>query len=127
MTMASTFRQEYIRCGKANCRRCPHGPYWYEYWHQGGKLRKKYHGKQRPEAAPEVTQDTTAIARLDAIFSRRLATMEIACEILHVKPGASRSEIMRLYKALCFANHPDRGGDLRTMQRINAAKSFLLG
>jgi len=28
------YRQQYVRCGKAGCRRCPpmgpgHGPYWY--------------------------------------------------------------------------------------------------
>jgi hypothetical protein len=32
------YRQQYVRCGKPNCQRCPptgpgHGPYWYGfYW-----------------------------------------------------------------------------------------------
>jgi hypothetical protein len=31
------YRQQYVRCGKPGCRRCPptgsgHGPYWYGYY-----------------------------------------------------------------------------------------------
>jgi hypothetical protein len=39
-----TFRQERVSCGK-NCKGCPHGPYWYGYWREGGKTRSKYIGK----------------------------------------------------------------------------------
>jgi hypothetical protein len=45
-----TFRQEMVRCGRATCRRCPHGPYWYAYWREGGRLRSRYIGKQLPQA-----------------------------------------------------------------------------
>jgi hypothetical protein len=27
-----------------------HGPYWYAYWREGPKVRKKYLGKTRPDA-----------------------------------------------------------------------------
>ena len=43
-----TFRQEAVRCGRPNCTRCPHGPYWYAYWREGGRLRSRYIGKQLP-------------------------------------------------------------------------------
>ncbi len=47
-----TYRQAYVRCKKPTCTRCVaapgHGPYWYVYWREGGKLRKQYIGKQRP-------------------------------------------------------------------------------
>jgi hypothetical protein len=43
-----TFRQESVRCGRAACTRCPHGPYWYAYWRESGKLRSRYIGKQLP-------------------------------------------------------------------------------
>ncbi len=42
------FRQEMIRCGKKGCTRCPHGPYWYAYWREGGKTKSRYVGKQLP-------------------------------------------------------------------------------
>jgi hypothetical protein len=41
-----------VRCGKENCTRCPHGPYWYAYWNEDGKRRSRYLGKLEdvPEA-----------------------------------------------------------------------------
>jgi hypothetical protein len=44
-----TFRQEMVRCGRATCGRCPHGPYWYAYWREGGRLRSRYIGKRLPQ------------------------------------------------------------------------------
>ncbi len=46
-----TFRYETVRCGKANCTRCPHGPYWYAYWKEGGRTRSRYVGRVLPENA----------------------------------------------------------------------------
>lgn len=44
--MSSFLRQEWIKCGKKTCKRCPHGPYWYRYFHnREGKLCKQYVGK----------------------------------------------------------------------------------
>jgi len=39
-----TYRQEWVYCGK-ECKKCPHGPYWYCYWKEDGKTRTKYIGK----------------------------------------------------------------------------------
>lgn len=46
-------RRQNVKCGKATCTRCPHGPYWYAYWWEDGKRRSKYLGKLEdlPEAA----------------------------------------------------------------------------
>lgn len=43
-----TYRQERVRCGREGCTRCPHGPYWYAYWREGGRLRSRYIGKHLP-------------------------------------------------------------------------------
>jgi hypothetical protein len=43
-----TFRQERVRCGRPTCTRCPHGPYWYAYWREDGRLRSRYVGKELP-------------------------------------------------------------------------------
>jgi hypothetical protein len=45
-----TLRQERVRCGKKGCTRCPHGPYWYAYWREDGRLRSRYVGKELPRA-----------------------------------------------------------------------------
>ncbi len=44
-----TIKEEFIKCGKDACNRCPHGPYYYAYWRdktkdKKGKLQKKYLG-----------------------------------------------------------------------------------
>ena len=41
-----TYRQERVRCGREGCTTCPHGPYWYAYWREGGRLRSRYIGKE---------------------------------------------------------------------------------
>ena len=46
-----TFRYETVRCGKKNCSRCPHGPYWYAYWKEGGRTRSRYIGRSLPMPA----------------------------------------------------------------------------
>lgn len=43
-TSSITYRLERVSCGKG-CKGCPHGPYWYGYWKEGGKTRSKYIGK----------------------------------------------------------------------------------
>ncbi len=45
------YQLERVRCGKIGCK-CArengklHGPYWYAYWREGGKLKSRYVGKQ---------------------------------------------------------------------------------
>ncbi len=49
-----TYRQQYVRCGKPACRRCPpagpgHGPYSYAfYWDYRQRTRSVYVGKVLP-------------------------------------------------------------------------------
>ena len=52
-----TFRYETVRCGKPNCTRCPHGPYWYVYWKEGGRTRSRYVGRTLPEKARQVYEE----------------------------------------------------------------------
>ncbi|MGH2687640.1 MAG: hypothetical protein ACRDKW_02365 [Actinomycetota bacterium] len=49
---AVTYRQELVRCGKAGCRSCPHGPYWYAYWREDGRVRSRYIGRRLPDQPP---------------------------------------------------------------------------
>lgn len=46
-----TYRRELVRCGKKGCKCAEgqlHGPYWYAYWVEGGKLKSQYIGKKLP-------------------------------------------------------------------------------
>jgi hypothetical protein len=44
----ATVREEYVKCGNPYCYRCKHGPYYYGYWKENGKLKKKYIGRYDP-------------------------------------------------------------------------------
>ena len=63
-----TFRYETVRCGKANCTRCPHGPYWYAYWKENGRTRSRYVGRVLPEKARQVHEEKQR-AKLDKVKS----------------------------------------------------------
>lgn len=59
-----TFRYETVRCGKENCSRCPHGPYWYAYWKENGRTRSRYIGRTLPSTARQ-SYEAKRQARLD--------------------------------------------------------------
>ncbi len=42
------YRQKTVRCGKATCTSCPHGPYWYAHWTEDGRRRSRYIGAELP-------------------------------------------------------------------------------
>lgn len=42
------YQLEEVVCGKANCNRCPHGPYWRCYWYGDGRQHSRYIGKRLP-------------------------------------------------------------------------------
>jgi hypothetical protein len=43
-----SYRLEAVSCGKPGCSKCPHGPYWYAYWREGGRVRSRYIGRRLP-------------------------------------------------------------------------------
>jgi len=56
-----TYSQQYRRCGKPTCAHCAaggtgHGPYWFAYWREGGRLRSRYLGKQAPAGASALSE-----------------------------------------------------------------------
>lgn len=58
-----SYRQEQVRCGKDHCSACPHGPYWYAYWKEDGRTRKRYIGRHLPgEPMEEVEPDLAPLA-----------------------------------------------------------------
>src|SRR5665213_2926178 len=51
--IAVKYRREYRKCGKSGCETCAagngHGPYWYAYWTEDGRRRRRYIGTTLPE------------------------------------------------------------------------------
>lgn len=61
---AIKYSQQYRRCGKPGCPTCTppkpgHGPYWYAYWWEDGRVRSRYLGKNAP---PQVQASVPATA-----------------------------------------------------------------
>ena len=44
----STIQRRWIKCGKQNCGKCPHGPYFYRLWREGRHVRTEYLGLVAP-------------------------------------------------------------------------------
>ncbi len=57
------YRQQYVRCGRQRCKRCPphgpgHGPYWYGFYgHYQQRTKSFYVGKQLPRGV-EILPDS---------------------------------------------------------------------
>lgn len=122
-----TYRFEYVRCGKAGCRGCPHGPYWYRYQHRGGKMRKEYVGKVRPDqAGPEPTDRRgRPWDWFDEILSPGGRTLDSAFHCLGLPVGAPEKDCRSAFRRLSLEHHPDRGGDERAMKGLNAAWAYI--
>lgn len=114
------YRSEYVKCGKG-CRGCPHGPYWYAYWREGRRTRKRYVGKVDPR------RETTTAAPdwREAINNRATATVYVACRILGIHPDASRDDAASAFRRGMKKHHPDRGGDPKEAGFLSAAYTYL--
>jgi hypothetical protein len=90
---AETFVQEKVKCGKAHCRSCPHGPYWYAYRREGKRIKKRYVGKERPaNVEPSAPPGVDRFAYLDAQIAVIGWTLDLAWEVLETGPMASLTE-----------------------------------
>ena len=60
-------------------------------------------------------------ARYTVLKIARNMSVGQALSVLGLDSSTTAREVKQVYRALALANHPDRGGDLRKMQEINAA------
>lgn len=125
--MKETLRCEWVNCNKSDCRGCPHGPYWYAYWRERGKLKKRYIGKGRPhhDAPPKPGEKAPQPDYRDSIFSDRTAYDGLAFDILEMGITHDMAEITRCYRKKASLVHPDKGGSDHECRLCNAAYHYL--
>jgi hypothetical protein len=99
-----------------------HGPYWYEYWREGKRTRKRYWGRRRPrpsdfrsdEARDPRTYDRSRMQRSEDLALLGLSSADY-----------DGVELRRAYRRAASEHHPDRGGSNEHLKRINAAYARL--
>lgn len=57
-----------IPCGKANCSKCPHGPYWYLEFRSRGKWRHRYIGKSLEKG--KWREQESSVKMVDLVMSK---------------------------------------------------------
>ena len=89
---ARCYRLEKIKCGKKGCR-CTrgelHGPYWYAYYRENGRMRCEYMGKSLPESVSLENRARKACKRSKAIREKAAKTVAEVKEILRKVHGGS--------------------------------------
>lgn len=122
-----TYERRYVSCGKLTCSRCGsggagHGPYWYGYRREGGKVRSKYFGKRDPRLAnaappPPPTPDRWSHGkRMDYVTALR---------IMGFGSKPTKRELKARYRELMLEHHPDAGGAHRIAVAVNLANAYL--
>lgn len=101
-------------CNKPGCKKCAsgegHGLYWYRYWWEDGKTRKKYIGKTLPEELTEEPQEAgerelDPVKRaLEAIRDYHARGIEPTTEEVALKAGLDKRPLGRLMKEAGFPN-----------------------
>jgi DnaJ domain len=126
--MTVTYRCQYVRCCNPRCKSCPHGPYWYGFWKEGGRTKSRYYGKVDPRPGqPDSRVEASGLAHWRLIFDRRTASCSVATDILGLHERYTQDDAKRAYRSRCFKWHPDREGSHELMQLANAAWSYLRG
>lgn len=137
---------EYVRCGKPKCR-CAgtpsgtrrvrggglHGPYWYGYWREGPKVRKRYFGKVAPvgdQAAAEPREGPPPASAVPERFEwdGHRMTRAGALRILGLGPRFTAADRRSAYRKLAATWHPDKKKTrdaTRIMAAINRASEYL--
>lgn len=125
-----TYRLRYIRCGKPNCRCATgdgHGPYWYGYRHQNGRMYTHYFGRRPSSTFDPPPPEARAEARASEnrwTFTGKM-NLTTALRIFAIPRIPSQDELTARWRRLIWEHHPDHGGDVRIAAAINAAYHYL--
>lgn len=98
-----------------------HGPYWYEYWREGARTRKRYWGRRRPSPRDFAEDETRDRGRYD----RGRMRMAHDRGLLGLGDVYTSTELRRAYRRASFETHPDRGGNAARFRMVQIAYANL--
>ncbi len=130
MTTEWTYELRYVVCGKPNCAKCGiwnrvgHGPYWYGYRRENGKVKSKYFGKKDPRYVSKPPPQPPRAP--DRWYHPKRMDYNAALRIMGFTSQPSRLELKARYRSLLSEHHPDHGGSNDITVAINLANSYLL-
>lgn len=90
-------RLVYLPCGKSNCKKCPHGPYWYFGYSHQRKVRQLYLGKtllgERALRHPEILEVVGEVQRQMGVpvLAKEAAELYVDETGTRVSDGTDRS------------------------------------
>lgn len=97
-----------------------HGPYWYGFYREHGKLKSRYFGKTKPRGGMRGAPESGAVDRWH--IPKRWSPAH-AFRVLGIK---RTRDAKRAYKKLILRYHPDRkGGSEEKAKAINGAYRHL--
>jgi hypothetical protein len=116
------FRFEWVKCGKPTCKSCPHGPYWYAYWREGKRVRKRYVGKSREfDRSYDRAEEPRFVAESPAV----VRTQPEALKALGLHGDPSYQVAKTAWRIAAMKAHPDRGGTAAAFVSIQTAWEVL--
>jgi len=123
-----SYQLRYIRCGKG-CRTCTvgpgHGPYWYGFRREGGRVRSKYFGA-RPTSTFNYVPPTTETPPTNGRFVYHgKMDYRTALRIMAFDRRPNNLTLQARFRSLIMDHHPDHGGDTRVAAAIIAAYNYL--
>lgn len=78
------------KCGRSNCTKCPHGPYWRSYVWVGTRTKGIYIGKNLPAGVPDLG-DTRKAPKLRVTLSPRQAAALLGITLSYSRERAWKS------------------------------------
>lgn len=120
----ATYRTEWVKCGKATCKRCPHGPYVYAYQRINGRLRKRYVGKPFSSKSDHATTGES-MDRREEMLHKNKRSLALAESILMLPKTYTEEEAKKAARKAYLRHHPDRGGALMEFKLANAAWQYI--
>lgn len=93
------------------------------FWDEGQKRRRYY--RERPQSSRVEQLPSGGSALAIAHEPQALGVLGAVLRVFGLPPDYTADELRIAHRRLVLEHHPDRGGDVRTMQAVNDAAAWL--